>query len=112
MAKMSQESGIVLYHRTTAENARLILSEGFQDSTEFFQNTPTWKGVWFSAEPRKEPDEVVVKVELDLDEQELAQWEWSGEGRDYREWLIPAHIVNQRSTSKLVDHSDHSTVAA
>lgn len=106
-------AGVVLYHHTTIENARTIIGEGFRDSAGFFLNTRTWTGVWFSSSPRgSEEVDAVLTVRLDIDEQELSSWEWTGEGRDYREWLIPANIVNQRGTIERMEKSDHSIVAA
>lgn len=110
---MNPQAGVVLYHRTSAENARSILSDGFQNSADYFLTARTWTGVWFCASPpENEGGEVVLAVTIDIDDQELARWEWSGEGREDREWLIPANIVNQRGTIKLRDRSDHSIVAA
>jgi hypothetical protein len=110
---MNPQSGILLYHRTSTEIARTIIAEGFRDSAEFFENTRTWTGVWFSSSPHTADDgEVALRVRLDIEEQELASWEWTGEGRDYREWLIPANIVNQRGKIEGLEDSDHSTVAA
>lgn len=110
---MSLQAGIVLYHQTSIENARTIIVEGFRDSAGFFLNTRTWTGVWFCSSPHGSEDgEVFLKVRLDIDEQELASWEWTGEGRDYREWLIPASIVNQLGTIERTEKSDHSIVAA
>jgi hypothetical protein len=109
---MSSPPGVVLYHHTSIDNARAILCDGFRDSAGFFLNTRTWTGVWFSSIPTSTEDgEVVLTVKLDIDEQELARWEWSGEGRDYREWLIPADIVNRRGKIQLTDHPN-SIVAA
>lgn len=110
---MDSKAGVVLYHQTTIETARTIIGEGFRDSSGFFHNTRTWTGVWFSSSPRgSEEGEVVLIVRFDLNEQELARWEWTGEGRDCRQWLIPANIVNQRGTIERTEKSDHSTAAA
>jgi len=37
-------------------------------------------------------------VKVETDEHELARWEWAAEGRRYREWLIPANIINRCAT--------------
>jgi hypothetical protein len=110
---MKPQTSVILYHRTSVENARTILSEGFHDSAGFIGNTRTWTGVWFSSSPSGgENEEVVLVVRLNLDERELAKWEWTGEGRPFNEWLIPANIVNQRGTIERTENSDHSIVAA
>jgi hypothetical protein len=110
---MKPQAVVVLYHRTSLEDARTILSEGFRDSAGFIFNTRSWTGVWFCSSPTGgENGDVVLAVKLAIDDQELARWEWTGEGRDYREWLIPANVVNQRGTIERAEKSDHSIVAA
>ncbi len=46
-------------------------------------------------------------VELEIDRRELARWEWAAEGRTYREWLIPANILNKCATVELVEGSSN-----
>jgi hypothetical protein len=109
---MSPHTSVVLYHRTSIDNARAILTDGFRDSAGFFLNTRTWTGVWFCSSPASsEQGEVVLTVKLDIDDEELARWEWTGEGRDYREWLIPANIANRRATIELTEQPNSIAAA-
>jgi hypothetical protein len=110
---MGSTAGVVLYHQTNVETARTIILDGFRDSSGFIEDTRTWTGVWFRESPKgTEGSEVVLTVRFDLDEEDLACWEWTGEGRDCREWLIPANIVNQRGSIERTEKSGHSTAAA
>jgi hypothetical protein len=75
-----------------------------------------WTGVWLSARPLNKSDvpeaDTLLMVKLDISERELARWEWTAEGRSFREWLIPAKVINQRMSVEVVDLLDSSTVAA
>jgi len=42
---------VVLFHRTSAENAALIISEGFKNSTGFYLTMARHTGVWLSNAP-------------------------------------------------------------
>ena len=50
--------------------------------------------------------DVLLEVALDMGEDDLASYEWSEEGKPYREWLIPAAIVNARATVRIVEDED------
>ena len=113
---MEQNGRFIFYHRTTAEKARSIIESGFRNSSGYFLSNRTWTGVWLSSIPvdseRGADGDALLMVKLEIDEQELARWEWAAEGRTYREWLIPANIINRCATFELVDQMDFSTVAA
>jgi hypothetical protein len=99
---MKHEARFILYHRTNVDKARAIVEGGFINKREYFLNNCTWTGVWFSSNPHTtetspETDALLV-VKLDLLERDLSYWEWTGEGRSHREWLIPAQIVITRGT--------------
>ena len=44
----------------------------------------------------------MLRVTLDIPESELAEWELVEEGKPYREWLIPARIINQCGVISIV----------
>jgi hypothetical protein len=52
-------------------------------------------GVWLSNIPLDENEgakgDVLLRIDLDTD---VARFEWIEDGKPYREWLIPASIVN------------------
>lgn len=113
--RMKQAGGFVLYHCTTAEKARSIAASGFNNSEEYFLNNRLWSGVWLSSRPLDHNEgggDTVVIVKLDLPVCDLARWEWTAEGRSYREWLVPAQIINRSATVEVLDQWNLSTVAA
>src|ERR1700686_4282618 len=59
-----------------------------------------------SLKPRRAMFDVLLEVALDMGEDDLASYEWSEEGKPYREWLIPAAIVNARATVRIVEDED------
>jgi len=63
--------------------------------------------VWLSNEPldcnEGAKSDVLLEVALDVEEDDLAAYEWPEEGKPYREWLIPAAIVNARATVRIVE---------
>lgn len=110
---MKQNERLIFYHLTSAENARAIVNNGFRDSIGHFLTNRTWTGVWLSCRPPETADSLpghsLLVVHLEMSEPESARWEFTGEGRPYREWLIPAKILNRRATVGLVEPLDLST---
>jgi hypothetical protein len=89
---------MLMYHRTTAKNAKRILKEGFNDSIGSYGTDHEFSGVWLSLEPLDINEgaggDTLLYVVLDCSEDELANFEWVESGKTYREWLIPAAIIN------------------
>jgi hypothetical protein len=112
----AQNGRFIFYHRTNTDEARLILENGFRNSSGYYLSNRIWTGVWLSSIPVDgEPaaqNETLLMVKLDLEERELSRWEWIAEGKSHREWLMPAGIVNRCATVEIVDQLDASTVAA
>ena len=104
------------YHRTSADNARAILEHGFQDSAGYLWGIRAWRGVWLSGGRLSCGEGVgsdtLLKVTLDIPEHELARWEWTGEKGCFREWLIPAALINPRMTAEVVTEPENSQRAA
>jgi len=113
---MGQRRKFILYHRTTPEEARAVLSRGFRDSSGTHEGRTTWRGVWLSASPaaaaEHAPGEAVIEVRVAVSERELGKWEWTGEGRVVREWLIPAGVLNPRMTARLLEQKALSEAVA
>ena len=113
---MTQFGSFSFYHRTSAENARAIEESGFQNSIGYLFGNRAWTGVWLTSMPldRREGAEgdTLLKVKLDVPERELERWEWTGEKRCFREWLIPAAIINRRMTAEVVSQRAASELAA
>jgi hypothetical protein len=91
---------MTLYHRTTTKVAEAILGKGFRDGRGNYLTESTYSGVWLSLVPLDANEgacgEVFFELVTDMTEPELAEFEWIEEGKPYREFLVPAKIVNAR----------------
>jgi len=88
---------MIVYHCTTEAAARQILANGFLDHTNHYMTDREWTGVWVSNLPLDNNEgasgETVLQVEIA--EEILTPYEWVEEGKFYREWLVPADILNK-----------------
>ena len=113
---MKHNGRFIFYHRANAEEARAILESGFTNSSGYFRDNKIWTGVWLSSTPvdssNNGDDEALLIVKLEADERALSRWEWTAEGRSYREWLIPAALINKCAKIESVDQLEFSPVAA
>ncbi|PYN68655.1 MAG: hypothetical protein DMD93_09470 [Candidatus Rokuibacteriota bacterium] len=93
-----------LFHRTTAKNAKAILAKGFTDATGSFGTTDRYTGVLLTSQPVDIDtiDITLIEVELDLDEDALAAYERPEKGKSYREWLVPAVLVNAHMNLRII----------
>jgi len=85
------------YHRTSA--AKEILEEGFRDREALYGvigANRTFRGVWLSDRPLDAADCIDgdTLLKIDISEDLLVDYEWIEEGTHYREWLVPAELVN------------------
>jgi len=94
-----------LYHTTTPERAATIKSKGFLDAEGsyglmFGDGTPFHiRGVFFSDTPLRcndglPPDASEVFV-IEIPKYLIELYELVEEGKGYREWCIPARLVNR-----------------
>src|SRR5450432_2998813 len=98
---------VTLFRCTSADKAREIMKAGFVDATGTYLTDREWTGVWLADRPLDATDGVagdtVVEVRLDLTDEELDHWEWKeDEKQSFREFLIPAGLVNSRVVSKRI----------
>jgi hypothetical protein len=95
-----------LFRCTSADKAREIMKAGFVDATGNYLTDRVWKGVWLADRPLDVNDgaagDTVVEVDLNLTDEELDNWEWKGETKSFREFLISAELVNSRVVSKRI----------
>lgn len=96
-----------LFHVTRHTNARGVLAQRFRDGHGTYLTDREWSGVWLSDQPLLDGGPfdgdpasgwTVLEVMLDLSDAELARYEWVEDGKPYREWLVPAAVLNQRGT--------------
>jgi hypothetical protein len=85
-----------LFHRTTADGAEVILRDGFRDGRGHYLTESEHVGVWLSDRPLDANDgaegNAILVVEAPVGE--VDPFEWVEEGKGYREFLIPAAVVN------------------
>lgn len=98
---------MLLYHSTIPEAAVAILRGGFRDSTGYYLTSQLWTGVWLSDKPL-DPNEGAkgdTLIVVEMPESEVLPYEWVQEPFEdwqgklftppYREFLIPAELVNR-----------------
>ena len=84
-----------LYHPT--RHAAEILREGFGERSGAYLTATDHSGVWLFDRPPEDgiiDDELDVILELEIPESVVAPYEWHV-GLPYREFLMPAALVNQ-----------------
>jgi len=90
---------VTLYHRTTEGIATRIAADGFRDSEDYYGTENLHSGVWLSDRPLDADEGAVgnalLRVELNIGDREIAQFEWIEDGKPYREWLIPACLIDE-----------------
>ena len=90
---------ITLYHRTNKDDATQIIANGFRESEGYYGTKSLHRRVWLSDRALDANEgavgTVVLRVELTKDEPEIADFKWTEEGKPYREWLIPASLINK-----------------
>jgi hypothetical protein len=65
-----------------------------------------WSGVWVSDRPldANEGAEGEVLLAIDgLGEHEVEPFEWIEEGKEYREFLVPADVLNERGACRVLE---------
>jgi len=82
------------FHRTGQLQAEQILQQGFKDESETYQSDSGWRGTRVSDSPTGAPrgfGKAVIEVEML--EEEANKYYWGAE-QGYREYLIPAAVLN------------------
>ncbi len=97
---------MTLYHSTTLAAAKVICADGFKDNTRNYLTGSKHTGVWLSNYPLDENEGCkgnTVLVVSGLDESGIAEYEWIEQGKPYRDWLVPARMLNGRVTIELLE---------
>jgi hypothetical protein len=94
-----------LYHRTTQLAAEAIMRAGFRDGRGFYMTSQEWEGVWLSSKALDENEGAVgpVLLSIKIPQKTVAQYEWIQEGLGYREFLVPAELVNRYGPARVED---------
>lgn len=98
---------MICYHITDAADA--ILRDGFCDSAGsyglVFELTGVWLGDQIMDINEGAKGDQVLRVEFG-DDVDLGDFELIQEGCPYREWCVPATLINERATVTLMSESD------
>ena len=99
------ERELVLYHRTAAAEA--ILRDGFRDGRSTYLTDMVFEGVFVSDVPVdiNEGAQGEQLLTVRLCERDIAQYEFrdlTGLWNLFREWCIPARILNESGTTRLL----------
>jgi hypothetical protein len=99
---------LTVFHRTTKDAATKILRDGFSDIIGRYLTDREWSGVWVSDRPldNSEGASGEVLLQINIAEDQLTAFELIGEGKPYREWLVPAVVLNGAGTVKIADSAD------
>ena len=82
---------------TTDDAAKAILSEGFRDGSGTYMTAIRHSGVWIADQPLDENEGAKGNqvLWLEIPEKLIAPYEWIEEGKHYREFLVPAKLLNR-----------------
>jgi hypothetical protein len=98
---------VILFHRTTVKAALGILDDGFVDTSGSHGIGNRLEGVFVADRPvdgnEGTKDDVILKIELSLTEDAIAEFEIVEEGKPYREWILPAKLVNASQVALAVE---------
>jgi hypothetical protein len=85
------------FHRTSAAAAGAIRLGGFQDGTGHYLTENLHTGVWLSDRPLdgNEGADGDVLLAIDAPPMAIDPFEWVEEGKTFREFLVPAAILNR-----------------
>ena len=101
---------MTLWHRTDRAAAQDIIENGFRDGEGKYLTKNPYRGVWVSDEPLNVSDgacgDTLLRIDFKGDEAEIAEHEWREEGKGFREWLIPAKLLNERAQVSVDDIED------
>ena len=88
------------FHRTTRASADAILATGFKDATGHYGTRNQYTGVWISNEPldMNEGASGDVLLVVEIDPALIEAYEWVEERKPYREFLVPAEVLNSDAT--------------
>jgi hypothetical protein len=101
-----------LYHTTNAAEA--IIQEGFRDSVGYFglSDGKVRRGVFFASEPvdANEGAKGDQVLGIDIPDKIALKYEWVEEGATFREFCIPARIVNRYGPPRLLSDDELESI--
>jgi hypothetical protein len=96
---------LVVFHRTTNAAASAILADGFRDWTGTYMLGVELVGVWISNRPLNRGQgtkgDALLRIVLAASEDDLAEFEIVEHEKTYREWCVPAAMLNARGRATI-----------
>ena len=112
MTWFSSRLHTTLYHRTWQKHAEQIMKDGFRNGVGRYLTDKQHQGVWFSDRPLDSSEgadgDTLLVLDIGMTDQELEEFEWTEEGKPYREWLIPAEVINPHIRSLKVSDEERT----
>jgi hypothetical protein len=105
-ALIAGHTGMKLYHAASRTTASSIEKNGFRDASGWYLTDGEWHGVWVSDRPL-DADELgaltddLALFEIEIDDSLVQEFQWAEEGMGYREWLVPAAVLNEGQTRRI-----------
>lgn len=105
-----------LYRRVQPGEAEHVMAKGFEDHTGQYMTDRAWTGVWVSDRPLGCMDgapltaTVLLEIDLRASESHVADYEWVEVGKVYREWLIPAELLNSYACIRVVSDEEEAAL--
>jgi hypothetical protein len=94
--KRIEDDDVRVFHRTWSRNAKSILKTGFEDRKGSHFTRTERTGVFVSAVPLDSNEgadgDVLLSIEVPINV--LNEYCWNESGKLYREYLVPAEILN------------------
>jgi hypothetical protein len=103
----------MLYHRTAGSVARRIMEEGFRSGVGTYLTGRTMRGTFLSSRPvdvnEGATGTALIGVEIEL--ARIADRELTEPGQPWREWCVPASILNRYGKRRLMEPGDENEPA-
>jgi hypothetical protein len=96
------------FHRTTAAATEAILAHGFRDGRGRCLTDTFHEGVWLSDVPLDSNEGVdgVMLLAVEVPANTVEPYEWIEEGKPYREFLVPATLLNAQGKMTIADEHE------
>ena len=99
-----------LYHRSDERVARGISVHGFRDEWGYYLTDQLWHGVWLCEDTAcpsgYQHGDSLLAVDLDVSAEELRVCRWLDPGRNHRDYLVPAQLLQGKARIQLVPLQD------
>jgi hypothetical protein len=96
------------FHRTTTAATEAILAHGFRGGRGRYMTNIEHEGVWLSDRPLEESEGAcgVMLLTVEVPAHVVEPYEWIEEGKGYREFLVPAALLNAQGKVTIADETE------